>query len=178
MGHFLAEFLWIISRPAQQWATGGLQDRAHCSDQGSTYLLIMAGLSPLSSLLSASLLTLSPATNPPISDCTNKVSTPGEISTSAGFWHPRQSPLLPPPSSSSHPCMEFFSFELGIINQVNWVSTKLGVKVVSLSFLAEEFYYKNRLIITECFMLSKQFWILQIKRLRKWFPLTYGCSKQ
>ena len=52
--------------------------------------------------------------------------------------------------------MEFFSFESGIINQVNRVSPKLGVKVVSLSFLAEEFYYKNRLIITECFMLSEQ----------------------
>ena len=34
---------------------------------------------------SVSALTLSPDTNPPISDCTNKVSTRGETSTSAGF---------------------------------------------------------------------------------------------
>ena len=104
----------------------------------------------------ASVLTLSPDTNPPILDCTNKVSAPGGDFYLRRFVTPRQSPLPPLLSSSSHPCMEFFSFELGIINQVNRVSPKLGVKVVSLSFLAEEFYYKNRLIITECFMLSEQ----------------------
>ena len=103
-----------------------------------------------------SVLTLSPDTNPPILDCTNKVSAPGGDFYLRRFVTPRQSPLPSPPFLIFSPLHGVFYFELGIINQVNRVSPKLGVKVVSLSFLAEEFYYKNRLIITECFMLSEQ----------------------